>query len=124
MQFVVTATRWRRDIKISLVQLAPVRKKFIIVSNDHGRTHKCYFFVFDRKFPSWANLLKKNRNCKTNSNIQNSIVIFTFCVIDCNYPSCANFVQQIKNFVNLRCNLVPRLIQICRSQWWCSFYVL
>ena len=32
---------------------------FIFLSNDHGRTHKCGFSVFDRKFPFWVNLVQK-----------------------------------------------------------------
>ena len=56
-------------------------EKFIIVSSDHGRTHKCNFSVFDRKFPVWANLVKKYQNCQFklkcgNLNTQNGDVLF------------------------------------------------
>ena len=40
--------------------------KVNIVSNDHGRTHKCDFSDFGRKYPFWANLVKKKRNCQRN----------------------------------------------------------
>ena len=36
-----------------------LKEKFNIVSNDHGRTHKCNFSVFDRKFYFYGNLVKK-----------------------------------------------------------------
>ena len=36
-------------------------EKFYILSNDHGRTHKCDFFVFDWKLSFWANLVKKSK---------------------------------------------------------------
>ena len=76
------------------MSVGPHAEKFNIVSNDHGRTHKCSFSVFDRKFPFWANLIKKNQNCqfdlkfgtKTNLNMQNSMVMFTFFVFDWNTP--------------------------------------
>ena len=34
-------------------------EKFNVVSNDHGRTHKWDFSVFDQKYPFQANLVKK-----------------------------------------------------------------
>ena len=37
------------------------------------------------------------------------------------HPFWANLVQEIK-IVSLRWNMVPRLIQICRIQWRCSFF--
>ena len=45
-----------------------------------------------------------------------------FSVFDWNYPLWVNLVQKIK-LVNLNWNLVPRLIQICRFQWWCLFFL-
>ena len=60
---IVSTIRRRRDFRILLYMSGPVRK-VNIVSNDHGRTHKCDFFVFDRKYPFWANLDKKNQNCQ------------------------------------------------------------
>ena len=68
------------------MSVGPLVEKFNMVSNDHGRMHKCDFSVFDRKFPFWANLVKKIQNCQfklkfdtqPNSNMQNSVVVFTF----------------------------------------------
>ena len=51
---IVSATRRR-----TAVFVGPRVEKFNVVSNDRGRTHKCDFSVFDRKFPSWANFVKK-----------------------------------------------------------------
>ena len=48
----VSVTRRRRGIKI------PSCKS--IVSNYHGRTHKCNFSVFDWKFPFSSNLVNKD----------------------------------------------------------------
>ena len=81
-------------------------EKFNIVSNDHERTHKCNFSIFDRKFPILANLVKKNHNCQlklklgtqTNSIMQSSM--FTFFVFDWNYPFCANLAEKMR-IVNL-----------------------
>ena len=81
-RLIVSATRTGKDIKIKTVGLR--EETFNIVSNDHGRMHKCDFSVFERKYPFWANLVKKNKNCqsklkfgiKTNSNMQNSMVLF------------------------------------------------
>ena len=55
----------------------------------------------DWKYPLWANL--KNQNCQfklqfgvlTNSNMLNSMVVFTFAVLDQKYPFWANLVQKI-----------------------------
>ena len=48
---------------------------------------------------------------KINLNMQNSIVVFTFCVLDRKYPFWANLFQKIK-IVSLSSNFVPRLIWI------------
>ena len=58
----------------------------------------------------------------TNSNMQNAMVIFTFSVFDRKYPFWANLVQKVK-IISLSWNLVPRLIRICRIQWWCSLFL-
>ena len=71
-----------------VVSVGPRAEKFNIVCNDHGRTHKCYFSVFDQKFPFRANLVKGNPNfqfklksvTKNNSNMPNPMVMFTFSV--------------------------------------------
>ena len=77
------------------VSVGPRTEEFDIVSNNHGRKKKCDFFVFDRKHPFWANLVKKkekkkNQKCQckrkfstqTNSSVQNSVVTFTCSVFD------------------------------------------
>ena len=65
----------------------PCAEKFNIVSNNHGYMHKFDFSVFDQKHPFWANLVKKKKkpsklsvSTKTNSNMQNSVEVFTFSV--------------------------------------------
>ena len=124
------------------VSVGPRTEEFDIVSSNHGRKKKCDFFVFDRKHPFWANLVKKKRKkkiksvsvsgnlvlrlirvCriqwwrslvpfltrntlfgwtwpkknqnyqfkikfgpKTNSNMQNSMVVFAFSVLDRKHP--------------------------------------
>ena len=55
--------------------------------------------------------------------MQNSIMLFTFSVLGSEYRFCASFVQKIK-IVSLSWNLVLRLIQIWRIQWWYSFFPL
>ena len=100
----VSPTRWRRDIKNTVLSVGPRVEKFNTVSNDHERTHNCDFSIFDRKYPSWANLFKKNQNCefklkfgsKINSNMQNSMVVFTFSILDGKNFFWANLVQKIK----------------------------
>ena len=53
---------------------------------------------FKLKFGSW-----------TNSNMQNSMVVFTFAVLDQKHPFFSNLVQKIK-IAGLSRNLVPGLI--------------
>ena len=62
LDFIVSATRRRRDITIMTVN--PRMGKFNMVSNNYGRKHKCDFSVFNRKHPFWANLVKKSHNCQ------------------------------------------------------------
>ena len=82
-------------------------KKFSIVSNNHRRSHKCDFSVFDRKFPFWSYLVRfnqKNQNCQfklkfgtwTNSNMQNSMVMFILFVLDWKCHFWTSLVQNIK----------------------------
>ena len=49
------------------------------------------------------------------------IFIFLLSVADRIYPCWENLIQKI-NIVILCLNLVPRLIQMCRNQWWCSIF--
>ena len=83
----------------------------------------CSLFMF------WANLVKKKQNCefklkfgaKTNSNLQNSIAVFNFSVLDFEYPFGGTLFQKIKIII-LSWKFVPRLIRIYRIQWWCSLF--
>ena len=98
------------------MSVGPRAEKFNIVSNNHGRTHKCDFSIFDRRFLLWANLVKKKQNCQfklklgteTISNIQNSVVVFTLFVLDWKCPFWTNLFQKIKN-VSLGWNLGHQL---------------
>ena len=121
------------------------------------------FFVFDWKYPFWANLVQKiriinlswnlvprliqicriqwpcslflfltgttyfgqfgpksqnyhfklNFGGQSNSNMQNSMMLFTFFVFDRKYPVTANLFQKIR-IINLSSNVVPRVIRICK----------
>ena len=51
--------------------------------------------------------------------MHSSMVMFTFSIFDWKYPLWSNLIQKFK-IVSLSWNLVPRLIRICRIQWWCS----
>ena len=51
---------------------------------------------------------------KTNFNKQNSMMMFTFCVIEHKYPSWANLVQKFK-LVCSKSNLIQRLIRISKT---------
>ena len=57
----------------------------------------------------------------TNSNMQNSMVMFIFFVFDRKYPFWANLVQKVK-IISWSWNLVARLIWICWIQWCCSLF--
>ena len=54
--------------------------------------------------------------------MQNSMVVFTWFVLDQKYPFWANLFQKIK-VVILSVNLGPRLIRICRIHWWYSLFL-
>ena len=51
------------------------------------------------------------------------MVIFKFSCLDRKYPFWSNLVQKF-TIVCLRWNLIPRLIEICETQWGCSFPLL
>ena len=61
---------------------------FNIVSIDHGRTHKCDFSVFNRKFPFWENLVKKIK----------SMVAFILFALDWKYPFSNKLGPKIQNY--------------------------
>ena len=79
-----------------------------------------HFCCFKPKIPFLGKFGAKIRNChfklrfdnKTNSNMQNPVVIF----LERKYPFWVNLLQKIK-IVSLFRNLLPRLIRICRIQW-------
>ena len=58
----------------------------------------------------------------TNLNMHNSMVMFNFSVFDWKYPFWTNLVQKVK-IISWSWNLVPRLIRICRIQWWCWIFL-
>ena len=62
---------------------------------------------------------KKSRNCqfctKTSWNMENSMLLFTFCVLDGKHPFYANLVRNIK-IVNWNWNLLIRLIKNLNMQ--------
>ena len=89
-----------------------------------------HFFLFSarNKYPFrkiWSK--PKNHNCqfklkfgtKTNQNMQNSLVVFTFSGLDQKYPFRVNLVQKIKIF-SLSWK-VTRIIWIWRILWWCVY---
>ena len=78
-------------------------KKFNIVSNDHGCTQKRDFFILEQKY-FLGNVGRKDQNnqfelifgMRTNPNMQNSMVIFTFFVLDRKYPFWVTLVPEWK----------------------------
>ena len=54
--------------------------------------------------------------------MQNSMVVFTFSVLDQKNTSWANFVQRFKIACS-KWSLIQSLIRICGIQWWCPFYL-
>ena len=89
------------------------------------------FSASEQKYLFWANVIQKNQNCQfrlnfgtqRNLNMQNSMMMLTSSVFNWKYSFWANLVQTFK-IVSLNLNLVPRLIQVCRIQWWCLFFLL
>ena len=85
----------------------------------------CLLFPFSTGNSFLGKICTRSQNClfsmKTNSNMQNSMVVFTFSVSDRICPFCANLVQKIKIF-SLSWNLIPTLIQICWIYRWCSLF--
>ena len=72
---------------------------------------KCQNFLFKPKFGT-----------QTNSNMQNTMMIFTLFASDWNSPFWTNLVQKIK-ILSLTWSLLLRLIRICRMQWWYLLFV-
>ena len=94
-----------------------------------ARTSENFSFSTGNSF-FLTNLVKKNQNCQfklnfstyTNSNMQNSMVVFILFVSDWKYPFWTHLFQKIKT-VSLRWNLEPLLIRILRIQWRCSLFL-
>ena len=82
----------------------------------------CSLFVF-RPEILFEEMRSKKGNCQLKLkfgtqnylNMQNSMAVFTFSVLDQKYPFWPNLIQKVK-IVLFRWNLIPRLIQICRIQ--------
>ena len=88
-----------------------------------------HFFRFRPEILFLGKFVQKNQNSKykvkldtlSNSNMRDSMMLFTFFAFDRKYSFCANLVQKVK-IVRLRWNLILTLIRICRIQWWCSLF--
>ena len=86
-----------------------------------------WVFSFRPEAPFLGKFDPKNENCwsklkfgtQTNSNMQNSVVMFS--VFYQKYPFWINLLKKIK-IVSLSWNLVPILIWIRRIQRWYSFF--
>ena len=63
--------------------------------------------------------LKVKFGTQTNSNMQNSMMVFTFFCVRPEISYLGKFSQKKIKIVNLSLNLVPRQILICRIKWWC-----
>ena len=50
------------------------------------------------------------------------MAMFTWSVLEHKRPFLANLIKKIK-IVHLSWYLIPRLIQICRIQWWCLVFL-
>ena len=82
-----------------------------------------HFFCFRPEKHSLGKSGQKNQNCqfkqrfgtKTNLNMQNSIMMFTFSVFEHKYLLWVNLVQKFK-IVSSKWNLIQRLIRICKIQ--------
>ena len=84
------------------------------------------FSVLHRKYPFWANLVPKFKIVSLSWNLPRLIRICRihrrcsfFSVLNRKYPFRANFLHKV-NIVSLSWNLVPKLIRICKIQWWYS----
>ena len=91
----------------NVVSVGPLGKKFNTVRNDHGHTQRSEFSVLEQKHHFWENFAQKIK-----------IVCLTWYldqfVFDQKYISWVNLVQKVS------WHLAPKLIWICKTQWWCS----
>ena len=68
--------------------------------------------------------IPKSENClfKTNSNMLNSMAMFTFSILDQKYPIWVSLARNFKIYC-LRWNLASILIRICWIRCWCSNFL-
>ena len=93
--------------------------------------YRCSLFLFlTGIIPFWEKLFQKDKivnsrlksGILTNSNLQNSMVVFNLFVLDWKNPFWISLVQKTK-IVSSTWNLVPELIRLCRIKWRClSFF--
>ena len=110
----IVSSRWNSSLK--LIQICRIQ-------------WCCSLFLFLCGIPFLGKFGPENQDCHlklkfgtyTNSNIQNSMVVFTLSIFDQKYPFWANLVQKVK-IISLSWNLVPTIIQTCRIQWWYSLF--
>ena len=102
----------------------------LYISNDHGRTYKFDFSIFDRKYPFSVNFVQKIKVVSLTlisvpRQIQTCRILWysVFSALDWKHPFWSNLVQKIKS-VSLSWNLVPRIIPMCKIQWCCSIFLL
>ena len=73
-------------------------------------------FFLGKFSPKSQNYQSKLKFVKeTNSNMQNSMMLFSFLIFERKYPFWRNLVQKVK-IISWSWNLVPALIQICWIQ--------
>ena len=88
------------------------------------------FPVFSRKYPFWANLVKKINIVSLIWNLVPRLIRICkiqwlcslFFVFDWKYPFLINLVLKIK-IISLNWKLAPIFIRTCRTQWWCSVFL-
>ena len=106
------------------------------VHSFHSRPEIPFSGKFDAKIQNC--LFKVKFGTPTNSNMQNSMMMFTFSVFDQKYAKFngnvqfflfdwkylfwASLIQKIK-IVSLSWHLASRLTRIWKIQWWCSLFL-
>ena len=107
------------------MSVGPRAKKFNIVSNDNGHTHKCDFVVSYREYkfgPKYQNCqLKLKLGAQSNLNMQNSMVVFTFSVLEQKHlflgkfsPKNRNCQIQLKFGIQNQCHNILRVSMFCQ----------
>ena len=129
VMFTFSLCRWQISF---LGKFGPENQKFILKfgpwtnSNMQNSMAMFSFSALYWNYPFFGKFGSKNQNrlkfgTQTNANMQNSMGMFTLLGFGPKYLFSAYLVQKLK-FVCSGKNLVPRLIQICRTQWWCSLH--